>query len=212
MKYVFVGDIHGKYELIETALQKEGKKIFVGDFIDSFYRTLEDHKKCFDLVLDAIDKDEAIAIFGNHELSYIYPNHKCSGFTKERARLMAHYKERLLKNFKPFILLEDNFLVSHAGLDRRLWDANHLSFDSLEETLNNWWPNLTSPMHQIGKVRGGISDVGGMFWNDFNFEFVPIPDLVQVFGHTAGTSIRKNENSFCIDCLDKQTAFLELDL
>lgn len=215
MKYVFVGDIHGKWEAVEAALKLDGKKIFVGDFIDSFDRSLEDHKKCYDLVFDAIDKGEAEAIFGNHELSYLLPNiHRCSGWNTEREMLMIHYKSRLWEKFKPFLFLNNTTLVSHAGLCQTLWRSFGLTLENVQQTLFEWWDrhNTNSPAHFIGRYRGGFKDVGGIFWCDYNVEFHPIPELSQIFGHTRGNGIRHDTNAYCIDCLDREKKFLELEI
>lgn len=204
MKYVFVGDVHGKVDSVEKALAMDGKKIFVGDFIDSYDRTTAEHKKCYDLVFDAIDKGEAEAIYGNHELSYILPDrHRCSGYSGERQMLMTHYGKMIQDRFKPYIYLADGTLVSHAGLCNKLWKSFDISLATLTATLDKWWPDLKSPMHFIGHARGGRNDVGGMFWCDFNLEFEPIPELPQIFGHTRGKGIRTDGNAFCIDCLDQ---------
>ena len=112
MKYVFIGDIHGKVDAVKAALDKEGKKIFVGDFIDSYDHSIEDHKTCYDLVFDAIDKGDAEAIYGNHELSYIVPDiHRCSGWNGERQMLMTHYSKMIQDRFKPFIFLNKTTLI-----------------------------------------------------------------------------------------------------
>lgn len=212
MNYVFVGDIHGKAELVESALAKEGKKIFVGDFIDSFDRSIAEHRKCYELVLAAIKDGEAEAIFGNHELSYLMIHHRCSGFSSARQSLMQEYELEIRKYFVPFILLQKDFLVSHAGLTKQIWDQNSLTLESLPQTLAEWWPDPRSPMHQIGRYRGGYDSVGGLFWCDFRQGFEPVSGLTQVFGHTPGVGIRRVEDSYCIDCLDRSKEFLELEL
>lgn len=217
MKFVFIGDIHGKWESVEEALSKEGKKIFVGDFIDSYDRSLEDHKKCFELVLEAIKRKEAQSIFGNHELSYLMPStHRCSGYDPYRAGLMEDIKDDLLKHFKPFIFLENTILVTHAGLTQQIWEQEKLSPETLEPFLEASWKDQTSPVHWIGRARGGRNPIGGIFWCDFNMEFLPIPELTQVFGHTRGREIRQSGQSFCIDCLDclvfSKEPFLEMEI
>jgi len=217
MKYVFVGDVHGKVRAVEAALAREGKKIFVGDFIDSFDHPVEDHKICYDLVLEAIDKGEAEALFGNHELSYLMPNkHRCSGFDATRATLMYAYKERLFQKFKPYLLLRENFLVSHAGLTKTIWDVKNLDISTLSDTLAKWWANEQSAMHWVGRARGGPDRCGGLFWCDFNHEFRPVDELEQVFGHTRGMGIRTfDRRNWCIDTLDwhkDDPHFLELEI
>lgn len=212
MKYVFVGDIHGKWEVVEEALQREGHKVFVGDFVDSFTRTTDDMEKCLSLVLDAIKKNEADAIFGNHELSYLMPNkHLCSGRTSSTAEMMKSWESNLWNSFKPFIKLPGNFLITHAGAHYTVYPAVKL------ERFNE----LSSPMHWIGWYRGGHSKVGGIFWCDFNKEFRPVTGINQVFGHSSAggqVGIRKfvdnktTTHNYCIDCLDHVHDFLEIEL
>lgn len=213
MKYIFVGDIHGKVEMVEAALAREGYKIFVGDFIDSWNRSVEDHKRCYDLFFDAAEKGEAKAIYGNHELSYFIPEHKCSGWDGKRDYLMQQYRNLIFKYFKPYILLQPDFLVSHAGLTLALWISHHMSLDNLPTLLDTWWPVSRSPIHWIGKYRGGLDPYGGLFWCDWNQEFQSVPGLTQVFGHThtSWKGIQQRENSYCIDCLEDKPEFLELE-
>ena len=220
MKYIFIGDIHGKVGEVERALSIPGKKIFVGDFQDSYDHSVADHAKCLDLVLDAIEKGEAEAIYGNHELSYLMARHRCSGWDKWRAALLREREVRVRVLFKPFILLNKNWLISHAGLTTQLWEWQNLSLDNLEQTLNGWWKEDSSPMHFIGYCRGGPNPFGGLFWCDFNDEFEPVTGLNQIFGHTRarqGEGIRSvktdTETSYCIDVLDYHPGtFLELNL
>ena len=212
MKYVFVGDIHGKCNLVEEALSKEGMKIFVGDFQDSFDRSTADHAKCNELVLAAIDKGEARAIFGNHELSYMMNHHRCSGYDYKRQQMFQTYEKEIRQKFEPYIMLDENFLVSHAGLTKQIFDDEKLTIELLPDVLHDWWENKESPMHYIGRARGGFAKVGGMFWCDYRYEFEPIPDLIQVFGHTRGTCIRQHGTNYCIDCLDYEVSFLEMDI
>jgi hypothetical protein len=219
MKYVFVGDIHGKVEQVKRALDMDGKKIFVGDFIDSWNRTIQEHDQCFELVIAAIRAGEAEATLGNHELSYIpvqgeanTPYHRCSGFDYQRSIIMRKHEIDIRELFKPYIMINPRFLVTHAGLTKQIWDDYNLTFDNLPQTLDQWWLTPHSPAHWIGYARGGRNQCGGIFWCDFNREFDPIPDLIQVFGHTAGDGIRVINNSYCIDTLDKQHAFLEMEL
>ena len=213
MKYTFVGDIHGKVDCVKEALSRDGQIIFVGDFIDSFDKTLTEHSECFQLVLDACKKGKARAIYGNHELSYLMPSkHQYSGYTSARRHLVLQFARGIAEYFEPYILLEPTVLVSHAGLTSKLWLDQKLTFDLLPQILDEWWPDHKSPMHYIGQSRGGNDPYGGLFWCDFRQEFYPVPGLTQVFGHTRGTGIRQIENSYCIDCLDQEQNFLVMKL
>jgi hypothetical protein len=220
MKYIFVGDIHGKVEQVEKALSISGKKVFVGDFQDSYNRPTEDHARCLDLVMDAIEKGEAEAMYGNHELSYFRSGHSCSGWDRWRAALFRERQVRLTGLFKPFLIINKNWLVSHAGLTLPLWESHGLTLDNLEERLTEWWKDDYSPMHWVGYTRGGRHSIGGLFWCHFTSEFTPVPGLNQIFGHTRAskdegirTKVTDTSTSYCIDVLDHHPGtFLELDL
>lgn len=219
MKYVFCGDIHGKSEQVRRALDMDGIIVFVGDFIDSFDRTILEHDECYRLVIEAIKKKKARVIYGNHELSYIpvcgelgQSIHRSSGWNYQRSIVMKKYESKIREHFEPYIFLTPEFLVSHAGLTKQLWQDQGLSIKTLSQALAEWWLDRNSPMHYIGRYRGGRNKYGGLFWCDFNQEFEEVPELSQIFGHTPGPDIRYRGNSFCIDCLDRKHQFLELDI
>jgi len=65
-KYVFVGDLHGKVEEVERALAMDGTTIFVGDYLDSFDRSIGDQRKTLELVMDGVASGKAKALLGNH--------------------------------------------------------------------------------------------------------------------------------------------------
>lgn len=205
-KYVFVGDVHGKWEAVEEALSKDGIKIFVGDFIDSYDRSLEDHRKCYDLLFPEIEKGNAISILGNHELSYLNMHHRCSGYDLHRQMLMHEYSERIQQLFVPYLFLKDNWLITHAGFSGIIFNLEKLDLSTIKNYFSNNISNNKSSLHGIGKVRGGYKPVGGIYWCHFPQEFEPISGLNQIFGHTRGKGIRnvtaKDSVNYCIDCLD----------
>lgn len=203
MKTLIVGDLHGKIEVVERALAQEHPVIFVGDILDSFERPITDHLKCLELIFSAIDSGKAQCLYGNHELSYLYYPMRCSGY---HAGMMYHIqhglREEMEKRFKYFLFYKPNILITHAGLDRSLWIKHGLSLENLKDVLNVWCRDISNPAWQIGRVRGGTNEVGGIFWCDFNMEFEEIPELVQIFGHTIGKNLRQKGNSYCIDYHD----------
>lgn len=213
MRYTFVGDVHGKWEAVEHALSMDGKVVFVGDLQDSFDRGVEDHGRCFRLVLDAIKAGKAECIYGNHELSYMCREHRSSGWDKWRDAMFRVYEPEVRELFKPYLLLAPDLLVSHAGLTNKIWVPAELTLDLLPRVLKDWWPDKYSPMHWVGQKRGGRAPVGGLFWCDYRYEFEPVAGLRQVFGHT---QLRPGEEwskdgTWCIDNgLVDETGFKEL--
>ena len=214
-KYVFVGDIHGRVRDVERALTRPGKKIFVGDFVDSYTESAGKQQACLEMVLHSIKRAESQAVFGNHELSYMIPEHRCSGWNLETNLVIQKYKEEMYQLFKPYIFIEPNILVTHAGLSKFWWDKHDLTLDNLCDTLDDWWKDNASPMHKIGYTRGGQAPRGGTFWCHYPDEFEPIPDLVQIFGHTSDREIRGDGENFCIDNSRTQIGgmtFLEMEI
>ena len=212
-KYVFVGDLHGKVECVEEVLSKDGTIIFVGDYLDSFDRTVADQRKTLELALDSIVAKKAIGLFGNHELSYLVPWHRCSGYNTTMQLHVDELRDRMLGLLSTHIRIGDNWLITHAGIHPKVWKGEiRLEDISLE--------NTNTPWHWIGHCRGGRNKVGGIWWCDFNEEFKPIPGINQIFGHSASggeSGIRKieaeNSVNYCIDCLDHHPhTFLELEL
>ena len=212
MRTLIVGDIHGKVPFVERALAQEHPVIFVGDICDSFDRPTKDHIKCFELIFKAIDEGKATCLYGNHELSYLMPEHRCSGWNVAmQAHIDGGLRHEMAGRFDYFQLY-DNILITHAGLDKRIWDKFDLNLDNLAQTLAEWCHIPGSPAHWIGKFRGGWHTVGGIFWCDFDHEFQEIPELIQIVGHTRGTELRRTGNSYCIDYNDWKSNFFYWEL
>lgn len=211
MKYTFVGDIHGKVQMVKKALDQEGHVVFVGDYMDSFERSPEDHYECIVRVIKAVREGKATALIGNHELSYIHPWAECSGWKHQHNTIMKSVWPEMRELFKDFVVIED-ILVTHAGLTRQIWNNEALTLDNYQEKLTEWCDKESgTPAQWIGHYRGGNQPVGGIYWCDFNAEFEPIPELPQIFGHTGGKGIRQKDNAYCIDCLDFSDDFLQME-
>ena len=209
MKHTFVGDLHGKWEVAEQALQNDGHIVFVGDYLDSFNRSIDDQEKTLVTVLNAVDSGKATALYGNHELSYLVDKHFCSGYKSDTQRMLIPHKQRMFDLLSLWLVINDEWWITHAGIHPKVWKALNQSLDKVNLT------DTTSAAHWIGYSRGGRHPVGGIWWCDFNEEFEPIPGMNQIFGHSSykGYDIRiKDNTNFCIDCLDKTTKFLTLNL
>lgn len=226
MKYTFVGDIHGKIDVVNRALDEDGKIVFVGDLVDSLFSSVQDQIKCVETVLKAVDAGKARCIFGNHELSYLMPNiHRCSGYKKPLENALVPLVSEMLAKFEPYIEIDggddNNWLITHAGLRREVL-AHHDKWldEDRNRTTFDWYRDTTTAAHWIGARRGGRNTVGGIFWCDFNSEFGNGVDCFnQIFGHTASggaegirTRHTKDTYNYCIDCLDKKVEFLKLDI
>ena len=196
MKTLVVGDLHGQVDLAKAAIDTGYPVVFVGDYLDSFRVGRDKQVETIEFVLDCIRKDLAIGLVGNHDLSYMlgYNQFPCSGHSKGfRTKLM--YKDLIQEMFQhlKYFTFAEGFLISHAGVSNEFLKANNITLDKyLEDGI----------FTDCGFARGGHCPVGGLLWCDWRFEFSPIPDQPQIVGHSRGDGIRKNGNSYCIDCLE----------
>lgn len=216
MKTIVVGDIHGHVNSVEAALAHPCNIVFVGDYLDSFSQSVENQILCLKMVLDAAEAepDRVVGLIGNHELSYLDPAMRCSGYNTKTQRYVDQLKDRMKAVLKPYHWVGDH-LISHAGVDEELLLYKKVS---LEEYLES------GDFNQIGTYRGGYQPVGGLYWNDFNAEMIPINGLKQVVGHSngkryhpevEGVRIKYSDDgtgwTWCVDNLNRKAEVLMID-
>lgn len=99
-KTLVVGDLHGRWEIVEAALKFNGNIVFVGDYLDSYTRSPYECCRCLSMVLDACESmTNVTALFGNHEESYL--GMPCSGHNVQtQTEVNMFYRDRMLDNFK----------------------------------------------------------------------------------------------------------------
>ena len=196
-----VGDLHGRWEVVDAVLAEGNPVVFVGDYLDSYNRTRDDQLKTLHKVLTAVKEGTAQALMGNHELSYLDTWMRASGYGADlSARLSSDFSEDMTYRkamrflLRPYVEVE-GFLISHAGVSNALLE--HLDITCQEYLARGEYCD-------IGYVRGGSAPVGGLFWQDFNHEFEPVPGVKQICGHTRGQPglIRANGDNYCIDCIE----------
>ena len=205
---LIIPDIHEKYNIAESIIKhvKPDKTIFLGDYFDDFDNNVDKVKNTARWLGKSIKKESRIHLIGNHDVGYASQSQylKCSGYANWKQILIN--KARIDWNkLYTHCWLGEKFLCTHAGISNRLLKGTKIS-DIL--SLADWeWSNrnesIEFKMLAAGKARKGNADCGGITWCDFNDEFVHIPDISQIFGHTPGANVRsvirgKSEN-YCLD-------------
>lgn len=217
MSTIIVGDLHGKLALAQEVLKdKDQAVVFVGDYLDSFTIDIDTQIKLLDLILEACEtRDNVQALFGNHEMSYLEPfKYKCSGFHNATRHAVQNRRQQMFKHFKWCTVVED-FLVTHAGVSQGWLPSDISSLKDIVDFINDV---PTDFLMAVGKARGGFNTaVGGPLWCDSYFEFKPVKDVKQIFGHTQYRApdqgmgiLEEYENNFNIDCLDRCYEILEI--
>jgi uncharacterized protein (DUF2237 family) len=220
MRYAFIGDIQERPGIVETILAQSSFDhfVFVGDILDSFDYPPEVHIQALDQILNAVEDGYATLLYGNHELSYLREEFRCSGWNPTTARLfLAPGRLRRWERLAQAALWfpDAKLLCTHAGITRPLWEQYQLAPERLQDILDVTCADPTSWFYRAGVARGGSADWGGPLWCDWSTEFVPVPAIRQVVGHTRRTQtpngfapetqvqgLRYSPNGdVCVDCL-----------
>ena len=213
MDTIVVGDIHGDISIVKKVLSYPCNIIFLGDFLDSYTASVEDQVECLKMVLEACGSEEGRvqSVIGNHELQYIEPYMRCSGYNFTTQLHVNHLKNLMEQHLKPY-LWHKGFLISHAGISQKLLDCESLS---QKEYL------VKKDYEQIGRSRGGYNPCGGLFWCDWWQEFEPVAGVKQIVGHSNFRPSGQPEGivtkgqgdciSYNIDCLTRVPEVLILD-
>jgi hypothetical protein len=231
MRYIFVGDAQERLSIVEPVLKlgnKETTIVFLGDIADSWRESDEAHAQAIEKVLNS---PFAKYIAANHEWSYLDTSMRCSGYRPGLNQLLLNrgLSKRLLKEMIPYFWLKDHkILATHAGIHLGVWNTlfpTQEKFDikKLSECYKEG-PTYGNPYFAIGRVRGGSMRFGGPLWCDWIEEFVPVPGITQIVGHTSRLGVPKNfpetkvgamrqspNGDWCIDCLSRTPQVLVLD-
>ena len=205
-KILIVPDIHNKIELADAIIKQESgfdRCIFLGDYWDSLRDTPEDARRTAEWVRSRIFDTRFTFLWGNHDLSYGFDNYStwCSGFRVDKKSAIRQVLKKEDFNCFSFYIFVEGFLLSHAGLHPRflppIWRVKDISPDILEPFLKRETEKClielamsesTHWFYQPGgarwRPRRDDIGAGGLLWCDALYEFCPVPNLSQVFGHT----------------------------
>lgn len=226
MKTAIIPDVHQeliKVQHILRAINALGvtKKVFLGDWFDSF-TSIHDHAETAEFLRDLIETDpECTFIFGNHDLPYAF-NPKvcpCPGFNWNNKIDIQRYLQQ--RHWNKFVLATKvgSYWCSHAGMHPSLSHPVYgLSDENIihkcREALLDTNHNNNNPWMSWGEDRGGdLQQYGGIVWLDFNKSFVPIDGMNQIIGHSVAWKPRHiwtdTSDNWCIDT--KLDHFLIID-
>lgn len=204
MRTLIIPDVHTHHLKAQKIIDNEtfDKIIFGGDFFDQFDDSPIENMNTAVWLKEIMAKHKIEILLSNHDAAYRWYKNKflyCSGFTLSKALAINNVitLDDWLK-FQPWIV-EQGFLLSHAGVSKRLYDyicksreieskekfANVITFleDETPKALEMADDYDVHPFFAASYYRGGMSTIPGLIWCDYR-EFVPIKKVNQIFFHT----------------------------
>ncbi len=227
MKTLIIGDRHNAVDHIEATIAKHpdaDSVVFTGDFFDNFHDTPAIAENTARWLKHSLQQSNRIHCIGNHDLPYIpgvrLEEYNCPGFDVDKQKAINDILTPTDWAQLVGATVSQDILISHAGFTMQLFQ-----YETGKTTLPTAAVLADKANNELKKVMaGGISKYyqpgdrmgylrpGGIIWADWNDEFINIPGINQVVGHTPSFKIRANKNngavSYCVDCA-KQYVMLE---
>jgi len=214
-RLVAVGDVHGELERFHDILRAEQLidadndwiardtiLLQMGDVIDRGPYSLESFQFIRDLQKKAPEKgSHVVRLFGNHELLVLQGIYFYCNFSNLK-RLRQELRNEIIEGKIQAAFTWKGRLYTHAGL--RLGILKRIS-DELGIATDHWEPyyekiaeylnqltrkrvkedNFKHPIFWVDSSRGGINEVGGIFWSHYpDLESEWLNPIRQVVGHS----------------------------
>jgi len=208
MKIYIISDCHGNIDGLFRALEKKklvdssGNRIVgtdhfivsIGDLANCVDDSVSGDIECLNLVGSIIDS----MICGNHEIPYLDISNSFAGFSWN-LDINDKIQTLMSEDFIGAAFLVGNTLISHAGLSVQFSNLEQTP-EKIFNTIEDHWKAKNynhSWFSSVGYARGGRHPIGGLFWCDFDNEFMPTL-FPQIVGHTP-KYVRMKDNALCID-------------
>lgn len=200
MKTLIIADLHNKIDWVEKCIEHVAPDltVFLGDYFDSFDETLKCTNRTAQWLKESLNQPKRVHLLGNHDMPYRFPvsfNLLCSGFTHEKSMIINEILDSgaLWEKTKSFHWI-DGWFLSHAGIHPNLLHPiKGFDLDDLrkleEDSFAKCSADISTPMFGCGRSRGGNYRCGGITWQDFDLDFVPIEGVNQIVGHTPHSNV-----------------------
>ena len=231
MIILILPDIHDKIARAQAIISgvPHDRRIFLGDFFDDFTTGVVEARATAEQVKVWLHDPLSTVLLGNHDMSYGWgwKNRAltCSGWTREKSdTIHAVLQPDDWGRFQLAAWLTADvgsgwgrpWLLTHAGFHGQFIPVGTGTSKSERElAIQDGLSAATISLHAYrmhrllgaGWSRGGEQAFGGVVWCDWNEEFMPVPGVNQLVGHTPGTEprVKKTKASLNI-CLDTHLA------
>jgi hypothetical protein len=219
MRTLTIGDIHGLNNWEKVNPDDFDIIVFLGDYVDSYVvedvAVINNLEKIITLKNSFPQKVKLLT--GNHENSYLFRQHRTTGYRYDIADEIRGILNRNIDLFQVGWQYR-NYLWTHAGIHDEYYNQKIASRvletdDSLAGTLERLYREEYRALFEIGYERGGWDQkmTGGPFWIDKSRLLEnPLKGYHQIVGHTPVETVEHydpfedDENTsvtFC-DCIE----------
>lgn len=232
-----IPDIHEKQYITERILDRLWNEyqvdeiVMLGDYFDKFERMSDPQLVEYFVWLEKIFRNkQIIPLLGNHDIHYLtnVRNYCCSGFDPRKVNIMdevfgkngCNFPKRFMYSLQ--VRDEEVMVLSHAGVHTGMFgpfdDITKVeTFDRLNDSMVEKF-TLSEYDFRIGpgRSRGGWETKGGVVWQDWNKDFLPIDGVHQIVGHTRRDKEFRYKNThksinLCLDSDLHHFAIIEPD-
>jgi len=212
MKFVIIGDIHGRDYWMDFVEKNQGAHfVFLGDYVDPYDEDIDDYDALdnFNMILDYKKKNpnNVTLIIGNHDTQYIYyPKYATGALTSNEKTIETIKIFRNNKKHLQFAYQKGNNLFTHAGISQHWYNyyKDVLIYFGLKENNSNLadvinkmgndssWRDI---LMDVSNIRGGVDLYGGPLWSDrYELFGASVDNLNQFSGHNKMKDIWTNKN------------------
>lgn len=222
MKTLVIGDIHGRNCWENIVLNNTfDKVVFVGDYFDSYDKNITPQIEInnFKKIIEFKKQNEkkVILLIGNHCWHYFkFTKDKYSGYDFGKSHEVGELLHNALNNnLIQMCYVQDNFIITHAGVTKTWVRDNNVDVTNIEESINDllkYKPNAFD--FNIGRNWSSTGDdvCQTPIWIRKNsLEKDLIDGYVQIVGHTPQKNIILDNEVIYVDTLGTSNEFLIID-
>lgn len=222
MKTLVLGDIHGRncWETIVNQNTFE-KVVFIGDYFDSRDRNItpkieiDNFKRIVNFKLENFDR--VILLVGNHDFHYFnFTKGRYSGYDYSKSQEVGELlHDALNKNLLQMCYVQDNFLMTHAGVTKTWCQDNNIDLTDIEHSINDLFKHRPNAFDfTIGRnwsYTGNDVCQTPIWVRPQSLEKDMIDGYVQIVGHTTEKRIVLGNDVIYIDTLGTSNEFLIIE-
>ena len=216
MSICVIPDVHNQVVRAQRILDAHTGKVdlfvFLGDYFHSFGDKAGDIAITGRKVREWQNRADVVTLIGNHDLSHLNPDARCSGWTRHKHAIFFSMigldyfidPDKLLPAFR-----FGNMLCTHAGVYEGMDDLDGMCNAVDKAKIGEAYYYELLDAH---RRDGGSLDPAGILWGRHTYNKPANLGLFQVFGHTPGLSPVEDDNWLCLDTnLDHYAIFNFVD-